>query len=168
MPLSPPVDSRFLLRVPSPLGRLELRADDDAVTWLSIERHGALPGDGSQERSSALLEQAAAELDEYFAGDRRAFDVPVRWKGTPFQQSVWEVLRGVDYGDALTYGAIGRMTGRPTAGRAIGGAVGANPVPILVPCHRVLASDGRITGYSAGSGVPTKVLLLDLEGIAHR
>jgi methylated-DNA-[protein]-cysteine S-methyltransferase len=81
---------------------------------------------------------------------------------------VWQLLGEVPFGDVLSYGEIGRSTGRPTAGRAVGGAVGANPVPIIVPCHRVLASDGRITGYSGGNGIPTKVWLLDHEGIPHK
>ncbi|MDQ4138519.1 MAG: methylated-DNA--[protein]-cysteine S-methyltransferase, partial [Actinomycetota bacterium] len=81
---------------------------------------------------------------------------------------VWQYLSTLPFGAVASYGEIGRSTGRPAAGRAVGGAVGANPVPILVPCHRVLASNRRITGYSGGNGIPTKVWLLDHEGIEHR
>jgi methylated-DNA-[protein]-cysteine S-methyltransferase len=81
---------------------------------------------------------------------------------------VWNALTQIPFGAVRSYGDVGMTTGRSTAGRAVGGAVGANPVPIIVPCHRVLASDGRITGYSGGNGIPTKVWLLDHEGIAHR
>ena len=115
-----------------------------------------------------MLETAAAQLGEYFAGARRDFDVPVALPGTAFQHDIWTRLQAIPFGEVVGYGELGRETGRPTAGRAVGGAVGANPIPIIVPCHRVLASDGRITGYSAGEGIATKRWLLDHEGIAHR
>ena len=109
-----------------------------------------------------------AKLREYFAGTRTDFDLPVSLVGTEFQKAVWGELATLPFGGVVSYGDIGQATGRATAGRAVGGAVGANPIPIIVPCHRVLASDGRITGYSGGNGIPTKVWLLDHEGIAHR
>jgi methylated-DNA-[protein]-cysteine S-methyltransferase len=115
-----------------------------------------------------VLKVAAKQLGEYFAGKRRQFDVPVNLEGTSFQKSVWSTLLTIPFGEVRSYGDVGQTTGRASAGRAVGGAVGANPVPIIVPCHRVLASDGRITGYSGGNGIPTKVWLLDHEGIAHR
>jgi methylated-DNA-[protein]-cysteine S-methyltransferase len=158
----------YLVRVPSPIGTLELTGDGEAVTSLSIERAGHLPLEGLPERGDDVLDRAATQLGEYFAGTRRDFDVPVRLAGTEFQMAVWNELRSLDWGAVVSYGALGAATGRPTAGRAVGGAVGANPVPIIVPCHRVLASDGRITGYSAGNGIPTKSWLLDHEGIPHR
>ncbi|MDP3208776.1 MAG: methylated-DNA--[protein]-cysteine S-methyltransferase [Rhodoglobus sp.] len=158
----------FLKRIDSPIGRIEVSGDDDAITSLSIESSGALPGDAFPERSNALLDRAAKELGEYFAGTRANFDLPVRASGTDFQQSVWQQLSEIPFGVVLSYGDIGQATGRATAGRAVGGAVGANPIPIIIPCHRVLGSDGRITGYSGGSGIPTKAWLLDHESIAHR
>jgi methylated-DNA-[protein]-cysteine S-methyltransferase len=127
-----------------------------------------LPSDGQAEHSNAVLDDAATQLAEYFGGSRHDFTVPVRLAGTAFQSAVWEELQALPFGGVLSYGAIGLATGRPTAGRAVGGAVGANPIPIIVPCHRVLATDGTITGYSAGEGIPTKAWLLDHEGIAHR
>jgi methylated-DNA-[protein]-cysteine S-methyltransferase len=159
---------RALRRVDSPIGRLELVGDGEAVVALSIECRGRLPHDELPESSDAVLDRAAEQLDEYFAGSRRDFDVPVKLGGTTFQTSVWEELVDLEWGEVVTYGDLGRATGRATAGRAVGGAVGANPVPILVPCHRVLASDGRITGYSAGEGVATKAWLLEHEGIPFR
>ncbi|MCU1443369.1 MAG: methylated-DNA--[protein]-cysteine S-methyltransferase [Cryobacterium sp.] len=158
----------FLTRVPSPIGRLELTADADNILSLSIERGGHLPLEQLPENSSPLLEEAARQLDQYFAGDRQAFDLPVRFTGgSAFQRSVWNRLASLCFGEFISYGALGVEVGKPGSARAIGGAVGANPIPIIVGCHRVLASNGRITGYSGGEGAPTKVWLLAHEGIAH-
>lgn len=158
----------YLARVDSPLGRIEVVSDGESITSLSIERAGELPHDHLPERSAPVLERAVAQLREYFAGTRTDFDLPVVLAGTAFQQAVWRELAELPFGGVVSYGELGSATGRATAGRAVGGAVGANPVPIIVPCHRVLASDGRITGYSGGNGIPTKVWLLDHEGIAHK
>jgi methylated-DNA-[protein]-cysteine S-methyltransferase len=158
----------FLRRIESPIGRIELTSDGDAITSLTIEKDGRLPLDDEPDSSNAVLELAAQQLGEYFAGSRLDFEVPLNVGGTAFQHAVWAELAAIPFGEVSSYGELGRATGRPTAGRAVGGAIGANPVPILVPCHRVLASDGRITGYSAGNGIPTKVWLLEHEGIAHR
>ena len=157
-----------LRRIDSPIGRIEIVGDGAAVVSLSIERDGMLPNDELPEASDAVLDRAVAQLDEYFAGHRRDFDVPVNLAGTAFQLAVWEQLVDLGWGEVVSYGDLGRGTGRATAGRAVGGAVGANPVPIIVPCHRVLGSDGTITGYSGGEGIPTKSWLLAHEGIAHR
>lgn len=159
------MNNEFLIRIDSPVGRLEILGDDDAVTSLSIERDGLLPHDDEPERSNAVLDRARAELLEYFAGDRTDFDIPVRLVGTPFQQAVWAELERLNWGEATSYGALAAAVGKPGSARAIGGAVGANPVPIIVGCHRVLASDGRITGYSGGNGIPTKLWLLGHEQI---
>ncbi|MEY4312894.1 MAG: hypothetical protein RLZZ319_403 [Actinomycetota bacterium] len=161
-------DFDSIIRVSSPIGRLEITALGDTVVGLDIERAGQLPHESTPEKKSTVLAVAAKQLAEYFAGKRKEFDVPVSLGGTPFQRSVWGVLEGIPFGEVRSYGDVGMSTGRATAGRAVGGAVGANPVPIIVPCHRVLASDGRITGYSGGNGISTKVWLLDHEGIAHR
>lgn len=162
------LDPRSLRRLESPIGRIELVGNGAAVTSLTIERGGHLPLEALPEHSDAVLDRAATELTEYFSGQRKTFEVPVVLTGTAFQMAVWALLDELPFGAVISYGEIGLATGRPTAGRAVGGAIGANPVPILVPCHRVLASNGRITGYSAGNGVPTKVWLLDHEGIGHR
>ena len=157
----------FLVRMASPIGRLEIVGNGEAITSLSIERDGTLPHDALPEQSDALLERAVAQLDEYFAGHRRDFDLPVSLAGSAFQLAVWEQLVDLEFGEVVSYGEVGMATGRSTAGRAVGGAVGANPIPIIVPCHRVLGSDGRITGYSGGEGIPTKSWLLAHEGIPH-
>jgi methylated-DNA-[protein]-cysteine S-methyltransferase len=157
----------YLRRVDSPIGRLEISSDGSSITSLSIERGGRLPFDEFPENSNGLLDRAAVQLSEYFAGTRKDFDLPVVLTGTAFQQSVWSQLSGLPFGEVASYGELGLATGRATAGRAVGGAVGANPIPIIVPCHRVLASNNRITGYSGGEGIPTKAWLLAHEGIAH-
>ncbi|MBI5162026.1 MAG: methylated-DNA--[protein]-cysteine S-methyltransferase [Micrococcales bacterium] len=154
-----------LLRVASPVGRLELISDGRAIVSVTIERDGRLPQDALPDDPDELLDRAAAQLAEYFAGARRRFDIPVETGGTAFQRAVWQQLAELDWGAVTTYGALGRGTGHASAGRAVGRAIGANPVPILIPCHRVLGSDGRVTGYSAGDGIPTKLALLELEGI---
>ena len=155
----------FLTRIDSPIGRIEIVADDDAVTSLSIAHDGLLPHDGEPERSNPVLDHARDELLEYFAGERTDFDIPVRLSGTPFQEAVWAELVRLQWGEATSYGRLAAAVGKPGSARAIGGAVGANPVPIIVGCHRVLASDGRITGYSGGDGIPTKLWLLGHERI---
>lgn len=157
-----------LRRLDSPVGRIEVVGDGSSIISLAIERAGALPHDDLDERSDAVTDLAVAQLVEYFAGARHDFDVPVSLAGTAFQRAVWEQLVALEWGEVISYGELGHATGRATAGRAVGGAVGANPVPIIVPCHRVLATNGKITGYSGGDGIPTKAWLLDHEGIAHR
>lgn len=158
----------YLIRVPSPIGRLELTSDAENILTLSIERDGHLPHDDKPENPSPVLEEAARQLEEYFGGRRTAFDLPVQpVGGSAFQRSVWRRLASLGFGEFISYGALGVEVGKPGSARAIGGAVGANPVPIIIGCHRVLASNGRITGYSGGEGIPTKVWLLAHEGIEH-
>jgi methylated-DNA-[protein]-cysteine S-methyltransferase len=156
-----------LIRVDSPIGRLEVTSDGDAITGLTIERGGRLPWDALPEHSAPVLERAKQQLHEYFAGIRTDFDLPVTVGGTEFQRAVWSEIGKLPFGAVASYGELGLATGRLTAGRAVGGAVGANPIPIIVPCHRVLASNRRITGYSGGEGIPTKSWLLAHEGIEH-
>jgi methylated-DNA-[protein]-cysteine S-methyltransferase len=155
----------YLKRIESPIGRIEITSDGNAITSLSIERAGSLPYEELEEKSSKLLDLAARQLGEYFSGKRRTFELPVAPHGTEFQESIWNQLADIEWGDVRSYGELGIASGRATAGRAVGGAVGANPIPIIIPCHRVLASNNRITGYSGGNGIPTKVWLLEHEGI---
>jgi methylated-DNA-[protein]-cysteine S-methyltransferase len=110
-----------------------------------------------------VIEAACDEIAQYFAGERLTFSVPVRLRGTPFQQQVWDLLRQIPFGDAWTYGDLARRLGLPPgASRAVGGANGRNPVAIIVPCHRVIGGDGELTGYAGG--VDRKRSLLTLEG----
>lgn len=157
-----------LRRLATPIGRIEVVSNGEAIVSLAIEKDGALPSDDLPEHGDPLLDRAVDQLDEYFAGQRQHFDLPLSLAGSAFQLAVWEQLVALDFGEVVSYGELGLATGRASAGRAVGGAVGANPIPIIVPCHRVLGSNGRITGYSGGEGIPTKAWLLEHEGIPHR
>lgn len=159
--------------VASPIGRLEIESDGRAITQLTIEGaplspFGTLPHGGLPGQPDRVVSQAMAELQEYFAGERTTFSVALAPSGTPFQRAIRTALQGIPHGTSVSYGQLARLAGSPGASRAAGGAVGANPVPILVPCHRVLGQDARLTGYSGGSGLATKVALLELEGIIFR
>jgi len=113
---------------------------------------------------SALLEEAGLQLNAYFDGRLQDFDLPLTPTGTPFQRSVWDQLRQIPYAETRSYGDI--ATAMRSAARAVGGACGGNPIPIIIPCHRIVASDGGLGGYSGGEGVKTKLALLRLEGVA--
>lgn len=143
----------------SPIGPLRLLSNGHALVRVEFAgRHG----DDGIETQDAVLEQAERELREYFAGSRRAFDVPVATEGTVFQQQVWDALRGIPYGELRSYRDVAVTIGKPAAVRAVGAANGRNPVPIIVPCHRVIGSNGTLTGF--GGGLETKRRLLALEG----
>jgi methylated-DNA-[protein]-cysteine S-methyltransferase len=148
----------------SPIGRLELVEAGGALVAI----HFDAPPDGSPEHErggSPVLTQAHQQLAEYFAGTRRVFDLPLRPAGTEFQRRVWEVLATVPWGTTTTYGAIAARLGLPPgASRAVGAANGANPLPVVLPCHRVIGSDGTLTGYAGG--LERKALLLRLERVA--
>ena len=145
----------------SPVGRLVLECDGDVLigVWLPQERrHGRHDVDDVP----PVLKEAAGQLDEYFTGERRDFDVPMELDGTEFQREVWSELTRIPYGETISYGELARRVGRPSAPRAVGQANGRNPVPIIVPCHRVVASNG-IGGY--GGGLKLKRDLLAIEGV---
>jgi len=141
---------------------MTLVADGDAVCEIRFDPtvpEGAEHGEHSG--GSAVLEQAALQLREYFAGGLTRFTVPIRPKGTEFQQRVWQELLGIPYGTTRSYGEVAQAIGSPRAVRAVGAANGSNPIPIIVPCHRVIGSNGKLTGF--GGGLPLKRRLLDLE-----
>lgn len=144
------------LTIPSPVGPLTIVERDGAVVALGWDI-----GTAEREHESPLLDRARAQLAEYFAGERQAFDLPLAPAGTPFMRQIWRALQRIPYGRTRTYGALARGIG--TAPRAAGLACGRNPIAILIPCHRVVAADGKLTGYSGGHGVATKRYLLDLE-----
>jgi methylated-DNA-[protein]-cysteine S-methyltransferase len=148
----------------SPIGRLELVEAGGALVAI----HFDAPADGSPQHErggSAVLAEAHRQLAEYFEGTRREFDLPLRPGGTEFQRRVWDVLETVPWGTTTTYGTIAARLGLPPgASRAVGAANGANPLPVVLPCHRVIGSDGSLTGYAGG--LARKALLLRLEGVA--
>lgn len=150
-----------------PRWRFYLEAEGDALRRSAFGTGDRLPtGFEPQDRddSDPLLRQAAAEMREYFQGKRQVFTVPFELDGTEFQCRVWEQLRRIPYGRTVSYAAIARSLGKPaSASRAVGGANGSNPLPVIVPCHRVLESNGKLGGY--GGGVDVKRALLELEGV---
>lgn len=151
----------------SPLGILQLVCEDDAVTELNFldENRPAVsqPASYSSAPERAAASEAARQLEEYFAGQRKQFTVKCRPAGTPFQQKVWQALRQIPYGTTCFYGEIAAKIGSPNACRAVGGANRSNPIPIIIPCHRVIGKNGNLTGFSAG--IDKKILLLELEGV---
>ncbi len=142
------------------IGFVNLYAENGKLIGVTIDKAPAQKiGD------DPVIEKAKSQLAEYFAGKRKTFDLPIELHGTAFQKSVWKVIDGIKFGETLTYADIADRIGNRKASRAVGGAVGANPVPLIVPCHRVLGANGKITGYSGGEGLPTKRQLLKLEQI---
>ena len=151
----------FTMPMDTPVGHLVLESDGDVLIgiWLPsqatttrVDGHDAPP----------VLKDTATQLEEYFAGERTEFTVPMELDGTPFQKDVWTELTRIPYGETISYGELARRVGRPKGPRAVGQANGKNPIPIIVPCHRVLASTG-IGGY--GGGLPMKRTLLAVEGV---
>jgi methylated-DNA-[protein]-cysteine S-methyltransferase len=145
--------------VSSPVGELLLTASDRGLTGLWVAGEHPVPAGGDED--AAPFEPVIAELDRYFAGERPPFDVPLDLQGTHWQLTVWSELRRIPYGDRITYRELAGRAGRPAAIRAAGHANGRNPISIIVPCHRVVGSDGSLTGY--GGGLPAKRWLLDHE-----
>jgi methylated-DNA-[protein]-cysteine S-methyltransferase len=149
----------------SPIGPLLVTADDGAVTRLHMHEQRHTPGatDPSWEHDpdDPVLVAAAAQLREYFSGERTEFDLPLAPVGTAFQREVWTALRGIPYGETESYGDVARRINRPGSSRAVGLANGRNPIAIVVPCHRVVGSTGALVGY--GGGLERKRFLLELE-----
>lgn len=153
------------LRHHGPLGAMLIAATPRGIAgvWFEGQRHGPDTRGWREDASHPLLRQAAAQLDAYFAGRRDRFDLPLDLQhGTPFQQAVWQVLLAIPRGRTTSYADIGRALGKPQASRAVGAAVGRNPVSVVVPCHRVLGTGGALTGYAGG--LDRKTALLKLEG----
>ena len=136
-----------LLLHPTPIGTVGIVENGRAITDILFEEQ--LPGDAVQ-HTTPLLEQAAKQLDEYFTGKRTSFDLPLEPEGTPYRKKVWQVLTEIPYGQTMTYGEIARRTGNHH-----------NPIPIVIPCHRVIGAGGKLTGYAGG--LPRKEFLLALE-----
>jgi methylated-DNA-[protein]-cysteine S-methyltransferase len=148
--------------IESPVGPLLLAADDSGLRRLEFVngRKPAQP-DPRWHEDAQYLHEAILQLRAYFAGDLETFDIPLAPEGTPFQLTVWKHLCDIPYGETISYGELARRVGNPNASRAVGLANGSNPIAIVVPCHRVIGSNGKLTGY--GGGLPIKEKLLALE-----
>jgi methylated-DNA-[protein]-cysteine S-methyltransferase len=150
-----------MLAIETPIGTLRLFDQDGALAGLHLPsiRHGNVPAAAAGR--TPLLERAATQLAEYFAGERRVFELPLAPRGTPFQERVWSVLREIPCGVTWSYADLARAIGQPTASRAVGAANGKNPIAIVIPCHRVIGASGALVGF--GGGIPTKRWLLEHE-----
>ena len=151
----------YEMMMESPLGPLRLRASEQGLTGLYFAEHKKAPELEAQTREHEILRLAKKQLEEYFAGRRRVFDLPLDPRGTEFQKRVWMALRGIEFGGSLSYGELAREVGSPKAARAVGYANSLNPLSIVVPCHRVVGSTGKLTGYAGG--LPSKEWLLAHE-----
>jgi methylated-DNA-[protein]-cysteine S-methyltransferase len=152
----------------SPIGPLLIAGDQEGVRHICFPQHGtpAKPERGWMEAASGAVAQAVAQLRQYFAGRRSEFDLPLALRGTPFQLAVWRELQKVPYGQTISYGELARRIGNPKASRAVGSANGANQIPIVIPCHRVIAAGGKLGGF--GGGLPVKEALLALENVSPK
>lgn len=150
--------------MPSPLGDIAIAASDAGIRRLALPTQLALRGFPEDwQRDDSVAADAIQQLQEYFAGQRKTFDLALDMQGTDFQEEVWAALQTVPFGSTCTYGDLAKQIGRPKAVRALGAANGRNPVPIIVPCHRVIGANGKLTGYFGGEGI--KAELLALEGV---
>jgi O-6-methylguanine DNA methyltransferase len=147
----------------SPIGPLLIAGNEEAVTHILFAKKGkpAKPEAGWIESAKGPVGETLRQLKEYFSGRRRDFDLPLAFGGTKFQKSVWRKLQEIPYGETISYGELAKRVGNPKASRAVGSANGKNCIPIVVPCHRVIAAGGKLGGF--GGGLPTKQALLDLE-----
>jgi methylated-DNA-[protein]-cysteine S-methyltransferase len=148
--------------IDSPVGEITLVARDGVLAGLYMPEHRHRPAlETFGERDASPFGEVVAQLEEYFAGKRTEFDLPLSMAGTPFQRTVWDALKEIPHGETVSYGELAARIGRPTASRAVGLANGKNPISIIVPCHRVVGSTGSLTGY--GGGIERKRMLLGFE-----
>ena len=154
--------------ITSPVGKLLVDATDRGLCGVYFEQHRHFKGkDGwRHDPAHAIVREALDQLEDYFTGKRHSFDMPLDLHGTPFQLEVWQQLLRIPYGATVSYGEHARAVGRPKAARAVGAAIGRNPVSIIVPCHRVVGSNGSLTDYAGG--LERKRALLELEAQRER
>jgi len=156
------MDTIWFAELNSPLGKLTLESDGEALTRIRLpeEKWEADP-EANRVRKPELFAEAAAQLGAYFRGELKEFDLKLNPQGTDFQKKVWGLLREIPLGQTITYGELAAKTGNPKASRAVGAANGKNPLPIVIPCHRVIGSNGKLTGFAGG--LAAKKALLKLE-----
>jgi methylated-DNA-[protein]-cysteine S-methyltransferase len=143
----------------TPIGRLRLVSQGEHLVGIEFEGQQRTPE--GEEMSDPILAACAAQLREYFAGRRRTFSLPLAPEGTPFQRAVWHALETIPFGELRSYREVAEAIGKPTAVRAVGAANGRNPLPIVVPCHRVVGSDGSLTGFAGGVEIKRQLLVLE-------
>ena len=148
----------FSKNIHTPVGIMLLSEENGALTGVSLGKSVA-----EESQTTPVLDAAQRQIEAYFAGVRRQFDLPIKLRGTDFQRAVWQALRQIPYGETRTYGEIAAQLGCPRASRAVGMACHKNPILLLVPCHRVIGAGGKLTGF--GAGLPVKEQLLMLEGV---
>ncbi|MDX1442156.1 MAG: methylated-DNA--[protein]-cysteine S-methyltransferase [Gammaproteobacteria bacterium] len=142
----------------TPIGRLQVESDGESI--IALHFNGALD-DSQRDDSMSLLATAAMQLQQYFSGERNSFDLPLLASGSEFQKRVWTALQEIPFGETRSYKQLAEAIGDPAASRAVGSANGANPIPVIIPCHRVIAADGSLGGYSGGLEI--KQRLLEIE-----
>lgn len=152
----------YYLELETIVGQMRIIANEDAIVEIQFVRENKSLGDAQQQETPLLLE-AKRQLEEYFAGLRASFSLPLNPQGTEFQKKVWQQLEAIPYGETRTYGQIAAAIGQPKASRAVGGANHNNPIAIMIPCHRVIGANGKMVGY--GGGLDIKEKLLRLEGV---
>lgn len=147
----------------TPIGTLLIAGDEEAVRRIEFPKKdkAARPEPDWRESSRGAVGEAVRQLREYFGGERAEFDLPLAPEGTQFQRGVWRRLQEIPYGETISYGELAKRVGNPRASRAVGAANGQNPIPIVIPCHRVIGANGKLTGF--GGGLPIKEALLALE-----
>jgi methylated-DNA-[protein]-cysteine S-methyltransferase len=156
------LSSKAVASLDTPIGPITLIAQGEKIVRVELGKKARAEG------SSKVLTEAKKQLADYFSGKLERFSVPVEATGTEFQKSVWKEIAKIGFGRKLSYGEIAAKIGNPAASRAVGAAVGSNPTPLLVGCHRILGSTGKITGFTGGKGIKTKAWLLDHEQIEFR
>lgn len=154
---------KYYLDMPVPLGWLRIVEKNEAIVEIQIMRQLEPAPEELEQRETALLLEAKRQLEEYFAGIRAGFSLPLAPEGTAFQKAVWKQLEAIPYGETRTYGQIAAAVGNPNASRAVGGANHNNPIAIIIPCHRVIGANGKLTGYAGG--IDLKEALLRIEGV---
>jgi len=149
----------YFTEIESPVGRLLLEANDSGLSAIQFVagRRAAKPSPEAK-RNAVPFRETIRQLHAYFRGELKEFDLPLALNGTPFQLRVWQRLREIPYGETISYGQLAREIDRPEGSRAVGLANGSNPIPIIVPCHRVIGSDGSLTGYGGGLSIKQKLL----------
>ena len=154
----------FFTHMQTPIGSLLLAGEEKCLHYLSFpEGKMSFGPDESWVQRDDILGEVRAQLKAYFAGELRKFDLPLKLSGTNFQNKTWQTLATIPFGQTRTYGWLAKAVGSPRASRAVGAANGANPIPIILPCHRVVGANGSLTGF--GGGLPVKKYLLELEGV---